>query len=246
MRGLDGGGLERRLDDHPGQSHAADRRPEQRGVVGAAAIGRERPHRAVRRHQRHRPQVRAERAVDVMVLAVDVSRDRAADGHVPRPGRHRHEPAQREQVAHQRLEAQPGRRRDEPGVGVDDPVASESGDVEDVAARDLGGVAVRASEPARDHAAPARAGEQGPHVVDRLRPVHGGRGRGGAAPAGQQSRRRALRWHRCRARSAAPAGRRRPAGCGRAAPAPRATRRSRHPRARRSAGSPSRTARCSA
>ena len=75
--------------------------------------------RAVGHQHRHRPQVVAERTVDVVVLAVDVAGDRPAERHEAGAGRDRHEEALRHQMAQQVVEADAGVGRHEPARGVE-------------------------------------------------------------------------------------------------------------------------------
>ena len=78
----------------PGEAHAAGRGPEEIGVrVGGDGVG---PGRG---DQGHRHDVRAEAAVDVVVLAVDVGGDRPADRHQAGARGHGYEPAERARTA---------------------------------------------------------------------------------------------------------------------------------------------------
>ena len=89
QRRLDRDEVEGRVEDHAGEAHAAGGGPEDLGGLG----GRDRQHVAAAGEQRERVHVAAERAVDVVALAVDVRGDRAADGDVPRARGDRDEPA---------------------------------------------------------------------------------------------------------------------------------------------------------
>ena len=79
---------DRRLDDRAGQAHAPARGPERLGIV----VGGQRSAAAVGLRQHQRLDVGAEAPGGVMVLAVDIGRDRPPDGDVTGAGRHRHEP----------------------------------------------------------------------------------------------------------------------------------------------------------
>ena len=125
----------------------------------------------------------------MVVLAVDVGADRPADRDVPGAGRHRYEPAERQQHLHQAVQADARVADDDARLGVDGADAVEAGHVEDRAARVLRGVPVRPAEAAGDRAArPAR-----PHRGGRLLVAAGaqqpGGGGGGAAPAAHGRRR---------------------------------------------------------
>lgn len=173
--------LQGRGEDHPGQSHAAGRGVEQ---VGAGAHGL---HGAVGGEQLHRQHVAGEGAGAVVVLAVDVRADRAADRDVAGAGGHRHEPAERQQDLHQPVQGDPGAAQHGAAVGVDRVHAVQAGHVEHGTARVLRGVAVRPSQPPRDAAArPARA-DGGHGLLVRPRADQTGDGGGGAAPPGDGS-----------------------------------------------------------
>ncbi len=75
--GLDRQQPQRRIEDHAGQAHAAQRRREQRGVLRARAAD----DLATRQREAERLDDGAEAAVAMMVLAVDVGRNRTADRH---------------------------------------------------------------------------------------------------------------------------------------------------------------------
>lgn len=170
--------LELGREDHPGQAHSARRRPEE--FVG----GLQRADLAVRRQQVERADMARERARAVMVLAVDVRADRAADRDVPRPGRHRHEPAQRQQDFHQAVQADARLADHHARLGVDRADVVEAGHVQDGAARVLRRVAVRpAQAPCDGPARPARE-DRGHRLLVRTRADQPGGRRGGAAPAG--------------------------------------------------------------
>ena len=146
--------LDRGPHDEPGQAHAARRRPEQRGI----GLSGHRAQLAVGQQDVERPHVPGEAARHVVVLAVDVGGDRAADGHLPGAGRNRHEPAGRQPRDHELLQADAGLAGHQAGrrVQVDDPV--QPGGRDHHAAIALGRVVVAAAEAAGDHAAGGRRG----------------------------------------------------------------------------------------
>ena len=142
--------------------------------------------RAIRRDQRERPHVVAEAADDVVGLAVDVGADRPADRDLTGARQHRQPQAVREGGAHQGVEADARVDIDEPALGVDCVDLPEAGHDEHGAARVLRGIAVGASEAARDDPAGTRAGDRSDHVLDRAGcDDPGERGRG-AAPSVEQ------------------------------------------------------------
>ena len=93
---------ERRVDDDAGEAHPADRRPPQLriGVVGDRRARRPSASSSVIARD-----MAPEGAVGVVVLAVDVAGDRAADGDEPGPRRDRDEPAARHEMPQQLVEA---------------------------------------------------------------------------------------------------------------------------------------------
>ena len=103
---------ERRLDHHARQAHSAERRVEQLGV----AVGREREQLAGRRAQRQRGDVPGEASVAVVVLAVDVARDRAAERDVARTGDDRERQPVGRQRGEQLRDRRAGLRRDGAGA----------------------------------------------------------------------------------------------------------------------------------
>ena len=130
--------------------------------------------------------VQTERSVDMVVLAVDVCRDRATDTHEARPWRDRDEVAVGYQFAHQRVERDAGRHRDGVGIPVEMELVDRVAELDDKSAGILRRVAVRPAESARDQsswtgALDDRCHRQGVDVLML-------RGRGGcAAPAGEQA-----------------------------------------------------------
>ena len=141
--------------------------------------------------QLHRPDVVAEAARAVVVLAVDVGGDGAADGDLPGAGQHRHPQPERQRGPHQLIEVDAGVEVGDVGVGVDrvDPVQRRH--VDDQPAAVLRVVAVGAAQPAGDDAAAAGVGGVGDRFGDHLRVRCGQHLRHrwrGAAPAGQPLR----------------------------------------------------------
>ena len=174
--------LDRRRDDHAGQPHAADGGPEQ---LGLGAVRGQRADGAVRGDQVHRQHVVAEAALGVVVLAVDVRADRAADRDLPGARQHRHPPAERQGGPHERVQADAAVDDRDARVGVDRGRAGEPGHLEHEAARVLCRVAVGAAETAGDHPARAGARDRGHHVGGRAGDGDVREGRGGAPPAVQ-------------------------------------------------------------
>lgn len=169
---------QRRGEDHAGQPHAPRRRVEQgraRGDGADPAVGGE---------QLQREHVPREGPRHVVVLAVDVRADRPADRHIAGAGRHRHEPAERQQHLHQPVQgdarvAQHGAARDVDGVH-----AVQGRHVEHGAPGVLRRVPVRPAEPPGD-AAPGPAVPDGDgRLLVRPRPDEERRGGRRAAPAG--------------------------------------------------------------
>ena len=155
---------------------------------GLGAVGGQVADLAVGGQQVHRADVVAEAARAVVVLAVDVAGDRAADGDLAGAGQHRHPQPERQRGPHQLVEVHAGVDVDEPGVGVHRVDLVQRGHVDDQAAAVLRVVAVGAAQPAGDHAARAAVGRLRDRLGDHL-----GVGvdstcatrRRGAAPAGQ-------------------------------------------------------------
>ena len=87
----------------------------------------------------------------MVVLAVDVGSDRSADGDVARAGRHRHEPAHRDDIAEHRVERDTGFdvERSVVEVGIDYPIERRA--VEEDPTSTLRGIAVGAPEAAGKH-----------------------------------------------------------------------------------------------
>ena len=141
---------DRRLDDHAGQAHAPGGGPEQIWLLVLAGADVE--HLPVGDGQAQRPHVAGERAVDVMVLAVYVCGDRAADGDEPGARADRHEVALRDHLCHQRVEARAAGNRDDAVDHRDRAGRARAGGVEHHAAGVLRGVAIRSSQATRDHA----------------------------------------------------------------------------------------------
>ena len=125
--------------------------------------------------------VPVEREEAVLVLA-----DGPTDGDVAGARGDRNEPAERYQPAHQVVEARAGERGDQPGLDVERGDPRDAGDIEDVAAGVLRGVAVAATEPSGDD--PSRSGlvERLEQCFDRVGVMDFGARTRGAAPAGDQ------------------------------------------------------------
>ena len=143
-----------------------------------------------------RPHVPGEAAGHVVVLAVHVGRDRAADRHLPGARGHRHEPAGRQARHHELLQADAGLAGRQAGgrVQVEDPVQPGGGDHH--AAVALRGVVVAAAEPAGDRAAAAGGGLQQPgRAGDGGWLGQFGPGRRDPAPAGEAD---GAAWHSVR------------------------------------------------
>ena len=178
-RRLDGYQSQRRVGDDPGEAHAARGRPEQLGILVRATF-----HVLGRGDKPESFHVRADRPVLMVVLAVDIARDRAANGHVSRAGSHRYEKAPRHDDTQQRVEGAAGLHPDTARemVQVHDP--AEPGAVEDRPAGALGGVPVRAPEAPRQVVTGLR--EVRPHLLRALRIDDPGGRRPGPAPAGEE------------------------------------------------------------
>ena len=142
VRGLDRLELQRRLGDDAGEAHAAGGRPEH---VARRVRAVSTPRAGVASVMRCDGV--GERAVPE--LAVDVGGDRAADGDVPRAGHDHREPSERQEHAHQHLDADAGLDRAGPLGDVELEDAVELRAAHDVAAAVLRGVAVAAPEAAR-------------------------------------------------------------------------------------------------
>ena len=191
--GLDAQQSDRRLEDDAGQTHPAHGRPEQvrpyvRRELGCRPVGEQ---------QRQPPHVVAERAVDVMVLAVDVAGDRPADGHVSGSGGNRHEVPTRHEDGEQVVEADPGGDRGRRDDVVDDDVLHPVGEADHHSAAVLRRVAVGPPETPGDAAARREVldDRRQPFDVTARPDDQLGEGRGRAAPA-RQHRRGSVSRHR--------------------------------------------------
>ncbi len=114
-----------------------------RGEVADLSVGGQQVHRA---------HMVAEAARAVVVLAVDVGGDRAADGDLPGARQHRHPQPERQRRLHQLVEVDAGVDVGQLGVGVDRVDAVQRRHVDDQAAAVLRVVAVGAAQPAGDDA----------------------------------------------------------------------------------------------
>src|SRR5581483_6878354 len=122
-------------------------------------------------------------AVVVVVLAVDVGGDGSAAGVLARAVRHRYEPTQRHDRAHQVVEADAGVEGDDAGVEVQGADPCQLGHVEYEPASVLGGVAVAAPQAAGNGAPGWEPFEQVVDVLGALRVGHVGPGWRGAPPS---------------------------------------------------------------
>ena len=166
---LDGG-----PQDDSSQSVASDGGPEQ--LCGRPFRG-DRVHLAVCRQQVHRPDVVAEAAGTVMVLAVDVATDRTADRHLSGAGQHRNPQALREGGLHQLVEADASVDVNDARGDVHrvDPV--QCGHIDDQSTAVLGVVTIGPTQSAGDHPAVATLGGFGRHPGDGPDDLLGIRGR---------------------------------------------------------------------
>ena len=139
-------------EDDARQAHTAAGTPEELGVVR----GRDRGDRTVRQGQLEALHVLTERAVPVVVLPVDVSRDGTADGDHPGSRGDGYEPAARDHEAQQRIQADSGLHSDQSGFKVEAQDLIEAGEVENQPARVLSRVAVRPAKTPRHQASAAR------------------------------------------------------------------------------------------
>ncbi len=114
--GLDRYQAEGGFEDHSGEAHPADRRPEQ-FRIRVRPDGHLRP---VSEEKGEGLDMVAEGSLDVMVLAVHVAGDRPTDGHEAGPGGDRHEPSPRHEHLQQFVDAHSGRNGDRATLGVDD------------------------------------------------------------------------------------------------------------------------------
>src|SRR5665647_2565377 len=90
VRRLDPVESQRGPQDDSSQARSADGRPENRGVrIVGGPVGSEFEDAPVGDEQLHRLHVVAEAAGTVVVLAVDVARDRSADRYLTRAGKYR-------------------------------------------------------------------------------------------------------------------------------------------------------------
>lgn len=177
QRGLHRLELERGRQDHAGQAHAAGGRVEQRR---ASSDGTD---LAVSGEEFQRQDVTGERARHVVVLAVDVGPDGAADRHIAGAGRHRNEPAEREQHLHQPVQGDTRVAGHGAAVGVDRVDAVQAGHVEHRAPGVLRRVPVRPPQAPRDASASPAAPDGGRRLLVRPGADQAGCGGGGAAPS---------------------------------------------------------------
>ena len=146
--GVDRDQPERRIEDHTGQPHPADGRPEQLRVAVRTDLDDGR----VGQHQPQPGDLIAERPVEVVVLAVDVAGDRPTDRDEARARGDGHEPTARHDDVEQVVEADPGRHGHGAGGVVDLHCVVGRAQPQHVSTAVLRGVAVRAPETAGDAA----------------------------------------------------------------------------------------------
>ena len=165
---------DRGAQDDSGEPVAADGRPEQRRSRTPSGVRWRISPSAVSRSidRTWLPKLPAA----VVVLAVDVAGDRAADGDLPGAGQHRHPQAERQCGPHQRVEVHAGVDVDEVAVAVDRVDLVQRGHVDDQPAAVLGVVAVGPAQPPGDDAAGAAVGGL------RRPPWRSAPGRGSTAP----------------------------------------------------------------
>src|ERR1019366_1764424 len=168
-RARDGAEHELHFEDVPEKAHAADRGVEQIGERRRPALD----HAVVGEPHLERPHVLAEAAVPVMVLAVDVARHHAAEGHELRSRRDGREPAARNEDAIDLDEAQPRLCAHHPGrrVEPEDAIGHPRGGDLVVGAGGERRVAVRPPEPTRQRRALRELHEVfAQHLAARRRP----------------------------------------------------------------------------
>ena len=151
--------------DQAGQPHAPQGRPEQVGEPGPRAAH----HVAAGQHHLQLVDEGPEGADAVVVLAVDVGGDAAAQGAVPGPGGDRREPAPGEGEADHVVEGGPGLGLQDPAPAVEVQQVPQGEGRDHVAGE--GRVPVAAPGAAADAGA-ARAGEP-PQIVEVAGAVHG-------------------------------------------------------------------------
>ncbi len=165
------------LHDEPGQPHAAHGGEEELTLEGGPA----RDALAVGGHQDQTLDELAERAVAVVVLAVDVAGHARPDRHEPGAGGDRREPAARQEYLQDVGEAQPRLAVESPAVAVEsqDAIGPRVLDHEPAGRRRQRGVTVRAAQAPRDHRLSAGRQRGRPGAIHPCAPHRM------AAPAGQ-------------------------------------------------------------
>jgi hypothetical protein len=126
----------------PGQAEAANCRLEPVGVLRRTAHDP----RSVRAQELQPPDVAAEAARPVVVLAVDVVGDRAADGHVLGTGRDRKEPAARNDERENLVQTHAGLAGEQAGGGIERVEAVQTAGGEEDAPLVQTGIAIAAAE----------------------------------------------------------------------------------------------------
>ncbi len=140
--GLDRKEADRGIEHHPGQAHAPDGRPEQRRVVTRT----DDRGRAVGQHQGDCLDVAADRAIDVMVLAVYVAGYGTADRHESGARRHRKKETSGHDRAQQRIDADARTDGDQTRRGLEHDVGGAGRETEHQSSAVLCRVAVAPSE----------------------------------------------------------------------------------------------------
>ena len=133
---------------------------------------------AIGEQQRHPLHVIAERSLDVMILAVDVAGDCAADGDEARAGGDRHEEAAGHEHAQQIVDAHAGANGDLSTRFVEHRVGRIAGEAKHDATAVLRGIAVRPPEATRKRSTVRRVADRFGNVgiAHRQQPGTAGRG----------------------------------------------------------------------
>ena len=91
-----------------------------------------------------------EAAVDVVVLAVDIGRNRPTDGYLASAGRYGNKVASRDGFAKQFIEAHPCAKADDAGFWIDGGSLHQTSVIDDGAACTLGRVTVASTQASSD------------------------------------------------------------------------------------------------
>ncbi len=159
---LDRQQADRGIEDHAGEAHPTDRRPEQLSALVRSRLD----DRAVGEEQCQAGHVGPERSVDVVVLAVDVAGDGPADGDEAGPRGHRHEEAPRDEDLEQLVEADARRDGGRPRDRVQHGVVGVVLEAQHGAPTVLRRVAVGAPHPPDDAATSRQVLDRGPQRLD--------------------------------------------------------------------------------